>query len=500
MIVGLLAEQAARTPDAPLAITADGTYSYADMLSLTRRFAGRLQQEGIVPGDHVALIAGNSAAFLVAWWGICAAGAVAVTLNNQLVGETLDYTIAQSDSKLIVADRQWIDQCWPKVRAELRQLPLIAIESERALLEGLGRDPETQIVQRRDGDLAGILYTSGTTGSPKGVMEPHGSYIAVGAQSARLLSLKAADRTMIFMPLFHTNPQMYAVMSTLTVGASLVIRPKFSAQSFFDDARRFGATGFTFVGTVLAIIAARYAEPQRDHALRFCIGGGTTKELCETIADRFGFCVYELYGMTEIGGWVSGNGLKGYRVGSCGRLRDDVEVKIFDEHDEEMPVGGQGEIVVRPRTSFTIFSGYYKNDEETTRSIRNLWFHTGDIGRFDEDGYLYFQGRSKELIRRGGEMIAPAELEQHLRKLQGVQDCAVVGVEDAIMGEEIKAVLVGTARLDVVRPFLANLVPRHALPRYAEIVDHIPKTETEKILRRKLQYLDARVTDLLSKQ
>ncbi len=328
----------------------------------------------------------------------------------------------------------------------------------------------------------------------------HAGYLATGRETARILDLTGGDRIFVYLPLFHTNPQMYALMGALTAGASLAIAPRFSAGAFFEDARRLGATGCTFVGTVLAILAARYGAPVRDHALRFAIGGGTTRALAETIEDRFGFRVHELYGMTEVGGWVSGATAPDHRLGSAGRVRPDMDVMIVDAADEPVPTGERGEIVVRPRRPNLMLIGYYNKPGAFGEACRNLWFHTGDIGSLDADGYLYFHGRTKEIIRRGGEMIAPQELETELRKLPGILDCAVVAVPDPIMGDEIKAAIVAEDGFDLgsLRRDLARTLPAFMLPRYAERVPHIPRTETEKIIRREIDYLDHRVVDLKS--
>lgn len=235
--------------------------------------------------------------------------------------------------------------------------------------------------------------------------------------------------------------------------------------------------------------------------MRFSIGGGTTAELAGTIEARFGFKVHELYGMTEVGGWVSGSTARDHKLGANGRVRPDMQVQIVDAADNPLPVGERGEIVVRPSEPNRILLGYYNKPDELAKASRNFWFHTGDVGSFDADGYLYFHGRTKELIRRGGEMISPQELESRLLKLSGIRDCAVVGVADPIMGEEVKAVIVADDDFDLreVRRQLAHQVPSYMLPRFVERVATIPRTQTEKILRRELQYIDDRVTDLNNK-
>ena len=499
MITDLLQQRAAQTPHAVFLSTDLGHRSYAEVLEAVRKFAARLRDAGITKGDHVALLADNGSPFVVAMLAISWLGAVPVALNNQLVADGLRYSLAQSDSKLIVADQRWWREKAGFLDTRLPSMGRITLSDEADFFADLAVQSNTVEGARVDGHAAcAMLYTSGTTGMPKGVVNSHECYEAVGRDTVTALGLNAADRIMVFLPLFHANPQMYALMSALTCGASLILRPRFSATNFFDDARRFGATGFTFVGTVLAILAARFTGSERAHTLRFAVGGGAPAAAWEAVQERFGIRVHELYGMTEIGGWVSCNTAAAYRFGSCGRVRPSVDVRIFDQNDRQCAAGEQGEIVVRPIEPNVIFSGYYRNPEATWGSCRNLWFHTGDRGSKDTEGYLYFHGRFKELMRRGGEMISPVEIEMRLRAMPGIADCAVVGVPDAIMGEEIKAVVTLASPLTAasIHDYLKPLFPAFMLPRYIEFIDAIPKTETEKILRHKLQYLNATVHDL----
>lgn len=500
MILELLTHWAENSPGSTLVATPTRKFSYAEIHSLSRKFASQLIARGVSKGDHVALISGNSAAYLVAWFGINAVGAVAVCLNDQLLGDSIDYLVGQSDSRLIVADAEWLTTRRQHLRDSRAELSCITIDDD-GFLEQLNAHPEADIASILPHDICTILYTSGTTGRPKGVMCAHGGYAATGRESARILELTLADRIFVYLPLYHTNPQTYAVMSALTVGASLAFRPRFSATSFFEDAANLQATGCTFVGTVLAILVARFPKPVRNHAMRFAIGGGTTQELARTVEERFGFKVHELYGMTEAGGWVSGSTAADHKLGANGRVRSDMQVQIVDAEDNPVKTGERGEIVVRPLEPNRILLGYYNKPDELAKASRNFWFHTGDVGSFDSDGYLYFHGRTKELIRRGGEMISPQELELQVRKIPGVTDCAVVGVPDVIMGEEVKAVVVAAHDFDLhdIRQKLADCVPSYMLPRFVERVEIIPRTQTEKILRRELQYVDDRVVDLNQK-
>lgn len=498
MITDLLARNGAAFPDRTFVVTDEGEWSFGAVDAAARRFAARLQARGIVPGDHVALMAGNSAGFLVAWFGINLAGGVAVTVNTQLVGEGLAYVVTQSEAKLVIADRAFLVAQAAEGQAAFLGIPLMELGPDAVLMAADSEAPEPAPVRLGPLAPATMMYTSGTTGLPKGVVNSHAAYLAAGSEIVAALGFRADDRCMVVLPLFHANPQMYAVMSALQAGYALVLREKFSATSFFEDARRFRATCFTYVGTILSILVARHGE-DRDHALRFCTGGGAPEKVWREVEQRFGVEVRELYGMTEIGGFVSLNTRAATRIGSCGRMRPDMDVRIVDPDDNELPAGSQGEIVVRPRAPGVILSEYWRQPDKMVEACRNLWFHTGDRGHIDADGYLHFHGRIKELIRRGGEMVSPVELETALRKMPGIADCAAVGIEDDVLGQEIKVVVVPEgappAPSDVVG-FLSGRVPSFSLPRYVEFAARIPKTETEKVQRHKIAYVDARVHDM----
>ncbi len=503
MITDFLAGWAERTPEKDFLLTEGGRYSFATIHRLSRRFASLLRARGIGVNDHVAVLADNSAAYVVAWFGINMTGAVAVTLNNQLVSDGLRYSLSQSGAKLILADRAWIDGKSGFLDEALSRIPIIAIESEAAFFDRLGEYEEGAVEKLPDGHTSAIIYTSGTTGLPKGVMNGHGVFEAVGRATIDMVALTSDDVIMAFLPMFHANTQMFGVMPALISGCTLALRDRFSASAFFEDARRFGATGFPAVGTVISILLSRYARGERDHSMRFVIGGGisgtsATGKIMEDFRKLFGITIYEGFGSSETGGWFTGNTVKDYRIGSNGRPRADMEVQIVDAADNCVPAGIEGEIVVRPRRPNIILLNYWGKPEEMVKACRNLWFHTGDRGYFDADGYLYFTGRYKELIRRKGEMISPVEIESKLRELPAVADCAAVGVPDPMVGEEIKVCLVsrGTISPAEVRAYLAEHFPSYMLPRYVEFLKAIPKTETEKIQRSQIANIGPGVHDL----
>lgn len=494
-----LAERARLDSGRTALITDEGTWSWGELASQSFRLSGYLRRQGLRKGDRVALICGNRAAYLIAWFAAANLGAITVTVNVGLVGDGLRYALIQSQSSFLLieealheslaADINRIDQPLIKLRftEESDLVALTANEPEDPVYAGLGSEPIT------------IVYTSGTTGSPKGVLNCHTAYLESGRRLAHSLNIIPDDRIMVMLPLFHANPQIYAVMTALETGCAIIIRKRFSASRVFDEARQFGATMFTYVGSVLAMIAAKLPDGDRKHRVTRCVGGGCSAEVWHKMQEKFGVTPFELYGMSETAGWASANSVAQYRFGSCGRVRDDIELILVDGQDIPVPQGKPGEIVMRPREPFRILLEYWNNPAATQEASRNFWFHSGDLGRFDEDGFLYFLGRSKEIIRKGGENISPTALEELILGFGKVRDVAAVAVPDPILEEEIKVCVVADSPFSIeeLRSHLATQVPKYMLPRYLQFVDAIPRTETQKIRRKPLQENQQGIIDAL---
>lgn len=465
--------------------------SYGVMSCLVHGYAARLRTLGVTPGQRVAMLCGNRLAFLVAWFALSDLGAITVPLNTGLVGDGLRYTLAQSGAALLLIEPELL-------AAKQSDLdPALHVELLDETIETAAGDaPAAALKQTRDMPNA-ILFTSGTTGLPKGAVLPHGAYLQAGTDMAASLALGPADRILVFLPLFHANPQMYAVMSVLEVGATLILQAKFSATRFFETALRHRATGFTYVGTVLSILSKRYPDPVAGHGLRWCVGGGAPADIWSAVEIRFGIAVRELYGMTETGGWVSMNTAAAQRFASVGQARRGVQLAIRDD-DGLCQAGGSGEITVRADDATLFFSGYWNNPDATAATLRDGWLHTGDRGWIDTDGFLFFAGRQKELIRRAGEMIAPAEIELQVVKHPAIRECAVLSVPDDVLGEEIAVIIVATMPMSAteIRDFLTGRLPAHMIPRFVAFADSLPKTETEKIKRHELARLLTGASDL----
>lgn len=485
MLNDLLFQRAQQTPDAVFVHIDDRQITFDDLAQMVCAATARLRLAGISSGDKVAMICGNRPGFLSAWFALTELGAVCVPLNTGLRGDSMRYTLTQSESKAILIDEDLVAQKQADLDALDQRLPQYVIDASYENRPGQRMERDQARVKLQPSDTNSILYTSGTTGLPKGAMLPHSAYREAGIDMVDSLGLSPSDRIMVFLPLFHANPQMYAVASTLTAGASMILIRHFSASRFFEDARRYGATGFTYVGTVLSIIEKTYPGEVRDHKIGWCVGGGAPLRVWKEITERFGIEVRELYGMTETGGWVTMNTVQKARLGSVGPERKSVKVRVLDESGNALPVGQKGEIVGLSQTGDQFFTGYWNNPKATAETLRDGWLHTGDRGWIDEDGYLYFDGRLKELIRRAGEMISPVEIEQQLLKHEAVADCAVVGIPDEILGEDIMAYVVARAPVDAMdlRAFLKERLGDYMVPRYYGFIEQIPKTETQKIKR-----------------
>lgn len=493
-----LAARAHQHSDDLALIADDIELTWAQLHERVLSMSALLRHMGVKKADRVALMYGNQPAFIVCWFAIANIGAITVCVNTALMGEGLRYVLTHSESKLLIIQASLLQQKSAYLNDMPSPIDVLTVENDLELFAKTDCFLPDKLYDGIGSDPVSIMYTSGTTGSPKGVLNCHEAFLASGRQLVDILSITATDRIMVFLPLFHANPQMYAVMSALETGCSIVLRPKFSVSRFFEDARQFHCTMFTYVGTVLSMLTNRLPDGDLNHSITRCVGGGCPPSTWQALQEQFAIKPFELYGMTEIGGWVTSNSVSAYRFGSCGKARADAMVRVVDENDNPVAPGISGEIVVRPNASNIFLLGYWNDPKTMWESSRNFWFHTGDIGSLDEDGFLYFEGRIKEIIRRGGENISPFDIETALLKFPGIHDAAVAAVPDLIYGEEIKAYLVVTQdiSLRVMPQFLANHIPAHMIPRFVQFVAQIPRTETEKIQRHLLVTDAANTFDL----
>ena len=404
----LLAHKATENKSKPYLYFLDKEISYEDIDAYTNQMANALNKLGVAKGDYVAIMLPNCPEYLYCWFGLAKLGAVTVTINTQFKGESLKYIIEASDSKFVIVAPDFLPQ-YEEIASKIKGVKKMILgatsdeDNSAKSLDKLFRQSPTTPPQNtpliKDIEPLIIIFTSGTTGLPKMVRNSHRAYITGGQDLASYAELSPNDRIYSALPLYHVNPQVYCVLSALAANASIIVAPRFSASRFWDDVRKYQATAFSYVGAVLPILLTQPESPSdKDVPARKCFGGGAPKEVYEKVNQRFDVEVLELYGMSETGGWNTINMPGKGRAGTVGQAREGFEIKIFDDMDNELPPGEIGEIAIRPTKPYIMFDGYYKSPEETMSCSANWWFHTGDLGKVDDDGYYYFCGRKKESI------------------------------------------------------------------------------------------------------
>ncbi len=497
-----LATQAATYPERPFVECGGVQLSFADLANRAEAVAGGLASAGAEAGSRIAVIATNRIEYLELMFACARLGCVLVPINIYLKGEFLRHQLADSQPQFVVAD----DAGCSAVAQVLDDLP---VAPRVIALDGASSSLPASLVTaypelRRHAaplppapvgpaSLFSIMYTSGTTGWSKGCMLPHGYYVHVADVLREAWEIDSSDRLYTALPLFHLAAQAMVLMVALRQGAYLVLEPAFSAS---DLSRRWAETGATvFLGTGamgIAALAAPGSDFDRAHRVRLAILIPFSPSDQGRFRERFGVSVYaELYGQTECVP-ISFSRVSGPRNPlSAGRPAPYLEVAVVDDDDRPVPAGEAGEIVVRPRSPHVMFQGYWRRAEETLHAWSNLWHHTGDYGRFDAEGYLYFVDRKKDAIRRRGENVSSLELEAAIVRHPKIREVAVHAVPSELTEDEIKACIVlvpgEEATPQELFQFFKQALPYYAIPRYVEIVPELPKNALGRVMKHLLR-------------
>jgi crotonobetaine/carnitine-CoA ligase len=495
----VLAGWAKDTPDNPFLHIGGLTYAYREFYGSSMEIARALSSLGIARGKRVVMMLPNRIEFLLGWFGTALTGATIVPINPDWKGETLSYILADAEPTLAILGADLLESVTPFLKA-LPSLEAVVIcdrgEADsydvgaRRIdwdeLVALGEQAEITTPPRFD-DVLAVLYSSGTTGRPKGIVMPHAHVYSFGVQWSRATNFQHEDVLYAPTPLFYMQATVLGVVPTLMSGAQVHIADRFSASRYWGDIRSTGATVAHGQFSLIPLLLKQPPNPldNQHNCTRVFIAKSNAE-----FEERFGVRIIEIYGSTELN-MVTYNPWDAPKPGSAGKAAPNFEVTIVDDDDVELPQGEIGEIVARPREPFTISYGYYHRPEFTLEAWRNMWFHCGDRGYFDEDGYLFFVDRKKDVIRRKGENISSQEVERQVNSHPSVLESAAVPVPAETAEDEVKICVVLRPETelspDELTTFLQGVLPRFMVPRFIEFIDTMPKTGSLKIEKFKLR-------------
>lgn len=502
-IDAILTARAGQNPDRRLIRFQDDTsLTYGVLDRDATRLADALLTLGLAPGDKVAVMLANEPEFLVTWMALTRAALVEVPLNTGLKGDLLAHQLRLAECRAVVTAPVWLDRIEAVAGDGLPLLRHVVLTGPSALsaiglvshrlddLMGSGREVRPRAAQGPN-DPAVILFTSGTTGPSKGAVLSHHSHFEMAKICVRAMEYGPGDVLFSAFPLFHANARYLTVLAAMLADAEAVLHARFSASGFWDICRREGVTAFNYMGALLMMLHKQPAQDSdTDNRVRRAYGAPAPATICKEFESRFGLRLIEVYGSTELG-TVTLNTVEGFRLGSCGKPVPLYEVQIQDEGGRPCPPGVDGEIVARPREPDAMFKEYYRMPDATVKAFRNLWFHTGDRGRMDEDGYFYYVDRMKDAIRRRGENISSWEVEKVIDRIEGVQESAVFGVPSELSEEEVMTVIVAkpgaTLEPAAILDQLQERLPWFAVPRYVRFAAALPKNTSERIEKYKLR-------------
>lgn len=484
-VLSVLREGASSAGDVAAVIDGASSTSYLELYEQSCAVAGGLTALGLGDDDRVLIMMENHREHVLAWFGTNLAGGVEVPINTALRGEQLAYVANHSDARIVVVDERYVER-FARIESQLTGVEHVVVRGDVAAAADLGLATSSfdalvasspiAPVSLDPWDTSAIMYTSGTTGRPKGVLVTQAQTYG-RMWPLRTGSPRPGDTTLVSLPIYHVIGQCRGLYNTLIAKGTAVLEERFSASSFWDTAREHGVTYAPLVGAMASYLLS---QPERDDdrdnpVERICIG--TTIPEADAFAARFGIDLTTSYGLTEVGGVLVGPA----RASGCGYVRPDFEARLVDEHDREVAPGEAGELVLRGREPWTVMAGYLKNAEATAEKWRNLWLHTGDLMSQRPDGEFVFVGRRTEAIRRKGENISALEVEEGVLRHPAVKEAAVVGID--VDGEvELKVAMVLEPDTELDREHLVeHLVEELAyymVPRYYEVVAELPRTES----------------------
>jgi long-chain acyl-CoA synthetase len=471
----ILTEAAAIYPDRVAVREGEQHLTYTELDARAGSVATLAASLGIRPGDRVAMMLPNVIAFPIVYFGLLRAGAIVVPMNPLLAPREVSHYLSDSGAKVLFSSAP---------RDVDDTVEVVVVTDELGQFDGFA--PTYGATRAADSDTAVILYTSGTTGSPKGAELTHEGLRRNAALTATdLLELSADDVIMGCLPLFHVFGQTCGLNAAICAGAAISLLPRFDPATVLTIIARDRVTVFEGVPTMY--VALNGQPPADTSSLRVCISGGAALpvEVLTEFEKNYGCEVLEGYGLSETSPVASFNLRGERRPGSIGRPVDGVQMAIVDNVDQLLGPDEVGEVVIR---GHNVMTGYWNRPEATAQALRNGWFHSGDVGRFDQAGYFYIVDRKKDMIIRGGFNVYPREIEEVLYEHPDVVEAAVIGVAHPTHGEEVAAAVVtrpgSPVSADELRSFVKARVAPYKYPRRVWLTDALPKGPTGKIVKR----------------
>lgn len=499
----LLREQAATRPDATMLRVGDRTFSFAEMDRTVNRLVGGLRGLGVEPGDRVALLTTNRWEVVALFLACLRSGAIHVPLNAYLKGDFLRHQLVDAGASVLVGDDPGLrrvgnlDAALPDLRV-LVALDETPRDVEAVAFRRLVEAEPRKVPPPDPGAPASIVYTSGTTGLPKGCVLPQGYFPNAAKLSRTMLGYTSDDMVLTALPLYH-GWALGVVSAAVTHGLTAVIEEEFSPRAFRERWREIGATVVNGVGAMMVALLGLPPSPlDREHELRAVFSFPLDERQRGAFADRFGVEPFgQMFGQTETGAVTFSRLDEPADPSGIGRPSPAYEVRLVDDEGQVVPAGEVGEIVVRPRRDHVMYLGYWRDDAATAEARQDGWHHTGDLARKLSDGSLAFVDRKSDAVRRRGENVSSIEVERAITAHPAVAEAAVHAVPSAMTEDDLKACLVledgASVDPEDLFAFFAQRLPYYAVPRYVEVVDELPRTATMRVRKHELR--DRGVTD-----
>jgi carnitine-CoA ligase len=477
--------------------------TYGEMVRYSEKISAGLHELGVRKGSKVCVHLSNQIEFPACWAAISSLRAIMVPSNIWNTIREMEYVIEKADIEYVITDKSFIP-LFEQLTLKYNQIKAVIVVDGSVevanfipLTRILGNSRDLHADGTKTEDIAQMMFTSGTTSHPKAVMHTQGNFVWCAIEQQKHFNFSPKDRNLSSLPLFHANCQG-VFLGSLAGGSSIILLEKYSASKYMEQVRRHGATTISVVPMILrTLLAQPETAEDRNHKIRFVkYAINVSNEEMNNFVNRFGVNIMNGYGMSEAFVTITGTSLYGNRKWpSTGRPLVGREVKIVDNNRKPLPLGEIGEIAVKGVPGKTIFAGYYNDPESTKASLHENWFYTGDLGYFDEEGYLYYVGRQKEMIKRAGENVSSIEVEMVMSGHPSVLEVAVIGVPDPLRDQALKAFVVlkqgsEDVREDDLIAFCKERLAKFKIPSIIEFISSLPKTSIGKIEKKVLYRLE----------